>query len=117
MKIPLQITFRGFSTSEALSEAIRAEADKLEEFYDKITSCRVVVEQPHKHQSKGNHFHVRVDITVPGSELVASRDPAEHESFEDPFVAVAESFRAARRMLQTHAEKRRGDVKRHEAAM
>lgn len=113
MKIPLQITYRGLSSSDALSHVIREEADKLEEFYDKITSCRVVVDQPHKHHRKGKHFHVRVDLTVPGNELVAARDPAEHDSHEDPFVAVSDAFRAARRMLQVHVEKRRGDVKRH----
>lgn len=115
MKIPLQITFRGFSSSDALSHVVREEADKLEEFYDRITSCRVVVEQPHRHHRKGKHFHVRIDLTVPGTELVAGRDPAENEGFEDPFVAVAESFRAIRRMLQDWAQKRR-DVKAHGAA-
>ena len=115
MKIPLQITYRGFPSSDALSHVIREEADKLEEFFDRITSCRVVVDQPHTHHRKGKHFHVRVDITVPGQELVAGRDPAEHESFEDPFVAVGESFKAVRAMLQRYAEKRRGDVKNHRA--
>ena len=110
MKIPLQITFRGFSSSDALSHVIREEADKLEEFYDRITSCRVVIEQPHRHHRKGKHFHVRIDLTVPGTELVAGRDPADNEGFEDPFVAVTESFRAARRMLQDWAQRRR-DVK------
>ncbi|MDQ3262265.1 MAG: HPF/RaiA family ribosome-associated protein [Myxococcota bacterium] len=113
MKIPLQITYRGVSSSDALSHVIREEADKLEEFYDKITSCRVVVDQPHKHHRKGKHFLVRVDLTVPGNELVAGKEENDDDSHEDPFVAVAESFRAVRRMLQEHVQKRRGDVKRH----
>lgn len=117
MKIPLQITYRGFSSSEALSHVIREEADKLEEFCDRITSCRVVVEQPHRHHRKGKHFHVRVDVTVPGNELVAGRDPANNESYEDPFVAVAESFTAMRRMLQDYTQRRRGDVKAHSSAV
>ena len=107
MKIPLQITYRGFSSSDALSHVIKEEADKLEEFHDRVTGCRVVVEQPHKRHRKGKHFHVRIDLTVPGSELVVGRDPAEHDQHEDPFVAVTEAFDAMRRMLQEYAAKRR----------
>jgi ribosome-associated translation inhibitor RaiA len=112
VKIPLQITYRGFSSSDALSHVIKEEADKLEEFFDRITGCRVVVEQPHRRHRKGKHFHVRIDLTVPGTELVVGRDPAEHDQYEDPFVAVAEAFTAMRRMLQEYSAKRR-DVKAH----
>jgi ribosome-associated translation inhibitor RaiA len=114
VKIPLQITYRGFSSSDALSHVIKEEADKLEEFHDRVTGCRVVVEQPHRHHRKGKHFHVRIDLTVPGQELVVGRDPAEADRHEDPFVAVTEAFDAMRRMLQDYAAKRR-DVKMHGA--
>jgi ribosome-associated translation inhibitor RaiA len=110
VKIPLQITYRGFSSSDALSHVIKEEADKLEEFHDRVTGCRVVVEQPHKRHRKGKHFHVRIDLTVPGTELVVGRDPAEADQREDPFVAVTDAFDAMRRMLQEYAAKRR-DVK------
>jgi hypothetical protein len=47
MQIPLQITFHGIDHSNALEERIREKALKLEQIYDKITSCRVVVEPHH----------------------------------------------------------------------
>ena len=113
MHFPLQITHRQMETSQALDEHIEAEAEKLERYFDKIISCRVVVEIPHKHQNKGQHFHVVVDLTVPGREIVVGRDPDERVTHEDPYIAVTEAFKATRRQLKTAAQKRRREVKRH----
>ncbi|MDH5573205.1 MAG: HPF/RaiA family ribosome-associated protein [Gammaproteobacteria bacterium] len=114
MKIPLQITFRDFPQSDALEANIREKADKLEEYYDQIISCRVMVEAPHGHHHKGNLFHIRVDITVPGDEIVVSRSPDQHHAHEDAYVAVRDAFNAARRQLQDFAKKQRRHVKTHE---
>ena len=113
MHFPLQITHRQMDSSNALDEHIEAEAEKLERFFDKIISCRVVVEVPHKHHNKGQHFHVTVDLSVPGHELVVGRDPDERVTHEDPYVAVSEAFKAVRRQLKDTAQRRRREVKRH----
>ena len=113
MHFPLQITHRQMETSAALDEHIEAEAEKLERYFDKIISCRVVVELPHRSQNKGQHFHVVVDLTVPGREIIVGRDPDERVTHEDPYVAVTEAFKAARRQLKTAAQRRRREVKRH----
>ncbi len=98
MKLPLQITTRNVSLSEAAEEAIREKASKLETFYDHIMSCRVLVEVPHRHKQHGIAYNVRVDITVPGNEIVVKREPN-----EDLYVAIRDSFDAARRhVLSTH---------------
>ena len=109
MQIPLQITIRGFEHSDALETHIREKADKLDEFFDRIMSCRVVVEVPHKHHHQGKQFNVRIDIGVPGSEIVVNRDHA-----EDVYVALRDAFDAAKRQLEDYARKIRGDVKTHE---
>ncbi len=114
MQQPLQITYRDFPRSDALDADIRDKAAKLEQFYDRIMACRVVVEAPHSHHHKGNLFHIRIDLTVPGSELVVKRAPKEHHAHEDPYVAVRDAFDAARRQLQDYARKQRGKVKSHE---
>lgn len=103
MKRALQITYRGMESSEALSEHIRDEAEKLEQFFDGIVGCHVVVEEPHRHKQQGNAFHVRLDLHVPGREIVVGREPSER-STPDAYVAVAEAFDAARRQLQHYAE-------------
>lgn len=113
MHFPLQITHRQMETSEALDEHIAYEAEKLERYFDKIITCRVVVELPHRHSQKGQHFHVTVDLTVPGREIVVGRSPAEKVTHEDPYVAVTEAFKAVRRQLKTTAQRRRREVKRH----
>jgi ribosomal subunit interface protein len=108
MQIPLQITIRDIEHSDALETHIRDKVSKLEEFFNRIISCRVVVEMPHKHHNQGKHFTVRLDIGVPGSEIVVNRD---HN--EDVYVALRDAFDAAKRQLEDHARKMRGDVKAH----
>jgi ribosomal subunit interface protein len=109
MQIPLQITIRGFEHSDALEQHIRDKAGKLDEFFDRIVSCRVVVEVPHKHHQQGKQFNVRIDIGVPGSEIVVNHDHA-----EDVYVALRDGFDAAKRQLEDYARKIRGDVKTHQ---
>lgn len=116
MDTPLQISYRNFPSSEALDLCIREEVDKLEQFYDHVTSCRVLVEMPHRSKRQGKHFHVRIDVVVPGQELVVGRDPAQKATHEDPYLAVAEAFRAARRKLQAYTHRRWRDSKRRVAA-
>ena len=62
----------------------------------------------HRHKHQGNAFNVRVDLHVPGDEIVINRD-----ANEDPYVALRDAFDAAKRLLMQHAQKIRGDVKHH----
>lgn len=114
MKLPLQITWRNIGQSDAVEAAIRDKAGKLDEFYEHIMSCRVIVEAPHTHHHKGNLFHICLDIKVPDKEIVVRRGPAEHGAHEDIYVAIRDAFDAARRQLQDYARRRRGDVKEHD---
>jgi len=109
MQVPLQITFRNFPRSDAVEARIREKVAKLEEFYSRITSCRVVVEQRDRHHHQGTQFTVRLDIRVPGHELAIDRD-----HHEDIYVAVRDAFDAAARKLEDVARVQRGDVKAHE---
>lgn len=114
MEQPLQITFRNDLHSDALEADIREKAAKLDQFYEKVMACHVMVEAPHGHHHKGNLYHIVIDLTVPGGELVVERGPKEHHAHEDPYVAVRDAFDAARRQLQDYARKQRGKVKSHE---
>jgi ribosome-associated translation inhibitor RaiA len=67
-----------------------------------------VLEAPHRHKHQGKLFSVRLDVTVPGKEIVAN-----HEQHEDMYVALRNAFNAARRQLDAHASIQRGDVKNH----
>lgn len=113
MPIPLQIAFRNLKPSDAIAARIHERTAKLENFYDRIIGCRVTVAALHKPHERGSHFHVRVDVTVPGAELVASRVPDEHHAYTDVYVAIRDAFDAARRQLEDYARTRRGQVKAH----
>jgi ribosome-associated translation inhibitor RaiA len=117
--------------SEAAAARINDEAAKLDEFYRRITSCRVIVEAPHRHHKWGDLFHVRVELGVPGAELVVKHEPSLHTAMQrtdadrwekhlevrpehkDICVAIRDAFKAARRQLQDYARRQRGDVKAH----
>lgn len=131
MIIPLQISFRNMKSSDAVEARVREEVSKLETFYQGIMRCRVVVELPHKHHRKGDLYHVRIDLTVPGAELVVKREPSLHttlrqsdseeesKSYEvdaahkDVFVVIRDAFKEARRQLQDYARRVRGQTKIH----
>src|SRR3990172_13116427 len=107
MQLPMQIVFRNMEPSAAVEAKVRARVDKLEQYYDRIMSCRVVVEQRHRHAHQGNQFHVRIDLKVPNGELVASRDPPEQQAHEDVYVAVRDGFDAIRRQLEDYRSEER----------
>jgi len=109
MELPLQVTSRDFELTEVYKDEISEKAAKLDQFYDRVIRCRVVVETPHRHHHEGKLYNVRIDITVPGSELVIKREPD-----EDLNVAIRNSFDAAYRRLEEFSKKQRGDVKHHE---
>ncbi len=108
MQIPLQITFRNLSGSEALEARIREKAARLESLHPRITSCRVTVEELDRHRHQGKEFRIRVDVSVPEHEIVVDRD---HD--EDIYVALRDAFDAAGRQLQDALRVQRGDVKSH----
>lgn len=138
MQISLQITFRNMPPSEVIETNIREKATKLDSFYNRIMSCRVIVEAPHRHHHKGKAYHVRIDLTVPGGELVINRAPkrlntvklrqalasetdfteshelSKHAAHADVYVAIRDAFNAAGRKLQDYARRQSGAVKLHE---
>jgi ribosomal subunit interface protein len=102
MQVPLQITLRGVESSPALENLIRERANRLEQVYDRITSCRVALETAAASHHGGPVFTARIDVKVPGSELVVNR---EHDS--DAYTAVRHAFEAALRQLEDHARGQR----------
>ncbi len=115
MELEPQIKFRNLNPSPAIEENVRQHLAKLERFHKHIIGCRVTVEAPHKHQHKGQIYQVKIDLTVPGGELLANRASDKDHTHEDVYVAIRDAFHAARRQLEEYSHKRRGDVKSHDA--
>src|SRR3954449_9979935 len=104
MQVPLEISTRWIDLSPPLEAELRKRADRLERHSDRITSCRIAVERPTgNHHQEGGPYRVRVDVTVPGSELVADK------SDEELYAAVRAAFDAAERQVEAWSARRRGD--------
>ncbi len=108
MKVPLEIASRNCDLTDEMEELIAEKAKKLDTFYDGIISCRVMVDVPHRSQRKGVSYNVRIDLTVPGGEVVVKREPN-----EDLHVAIVSAFDVAERRVKEYADKQRGETKVH----
>jgi ribosome-associated translation inhibitor RaiA len=131
MVTPAQISFRHMKPSDAVAARIRAQALKLDRYYGRITSCRVLVEAPHRHHKHGGACHIRIALGLPRGELVIIRAPRLHKApedadaskwakhletgmvYKDVYVSIRDAFKAARRRLEDYARRLRGDVKLH----
>jgi ribosome-associated translation inhibitor RaiA len=51
---------------------------------------------------------VRIDIHVPGEELVVTRDGSKNPAHTDVYVAIRDAFDAAARQLDDHGRKKNG---------
>jgi len=111
MLLPIQVSFRDTLASKAIEANIRKKAEKLEQYFNRISSCRIVVKstQKHKHQKL---YTIRIDVTVPGKEFAVT-----HKKNEDVYIAIRDAFNAIARQLENHARKQRQDVKTHEETL
>jgi ribosome-associated translation inhibitor RaiA len=103
MQTPIKIRFQGTERSEAVEGRVRERVERLERLCDRVTNCRVVIETPHRHQHKGRIFEVRIQLDVPGREIVVDRDGRNDPAHEDVYVALRDAFDAAERRLASFA--------------
>lgn len=114
MAVDFHISFRGMEPSPAAEAQVRRRVEELEQFSDRISACRVVLEAVDRHHQHGRIYHARVDLTVAGGRVVASREPGVNHAHEDLHVAIRDAFDAARRRLQDHMRRLDGQTKQHE---
>ena len=118
MQTPVQISFHGLDSSEAVESRIREKVAKLEHFFDRITSARVVVEKHHSSTAvKDQPFHVSIFLEVPGEELVVTQDPksdAALKDHQDIGIALRDAFATMQRQLRDYVSRMR--QARHVAA-
>ena len=126
MAVQPQIAYRDVEPSPALERLIQAETAKLERFFHGIVSCRVLVEHSHRRHKHGSPYNVRIDLSLPGAELIvkhsddvrpsppASDDepervqkPAEHEGHKEAPLAVRAAFATLTRRLREHVKQLR----------
>ena len=113
MQTQPQVSFDDLPIDEAVRDAALDHVAQLERLTDRITGCHVVVAQPHRHHREGRLYSVRVDLVVPGGEIVVNRDHHLNHAHEDVFVALRDAFDAARRRLEDRVRRMRGVEKIH----
>lgn len=99
MRQPVQVTAQGVELTEREHVTIRSAVRKLEQFFERLVGCRVSVSVPNRFtQAEPIAYNVRIDLTVPGDELVIKRQP--QVKLLD---AIQDAFRVAGRRLQDYA--------------
>ena len=99
-------TFRDMPTSPSLQAAAERWVARLETVCDRIVSCHVTIEKPHRSHHSGTPFQVHLVLSVPGTNIAVS-----NQQNVDAYVALADAFRAARRRLLDHVALQRGFVR------
>jgi cold shock CspA family protein len=115
MQTQAQVSFDDLPVDDRLRDAALEHIDRLEDFCNRITGCHVVIAQPHRHHRLGRLYSVRVDVRVPGGEIVVNRDHHLDHAHEDAYVALRDAFASARRRLEDHVRRMRGVEKPHDS--
>lgn len=92
-----------------------------------ITGCRLRVEVPHRQHQKGKRLHVRIDLNLPGKEIIVKREPAvsprprmrattptTKPPHADLRLVIHEASKAAGRRVQDFARSQQGRIKAHQ---
>jgi hypothetical protein len=127
----VQITYRNLSASAETDAKIHDRVSWLTRYYPRIVGCHVVIEVPHRHHRHGAGVHVRVQVMIPGDDVIVNHEPAvtvgvKEDGAAEPDgekrrtqleidAAVHDAFDVARRQLEEGAQRQR-DVKRHSPA-
>jgi hypothetical protein len=131
MQIAPTITVRGSRRTAELETAVETHLAKLARYCPTLIGARVLVEPAAKRHLNGNRYYVRIELSVPGEDVVITRNaglraavragasPRARKQDElepghrDAKVAIREAFEAARRRLQDVTRRRRGATKVH----
>src|SRR5215216_555375 len=105
VQVPVEIAFHNIPSIPWAEEEIRARVGKLEKIYDRLVACRVRVDQRANNSSRNIPPVVRIEMGVPGKDLVVSHEPdyLQHK-FQSPDLhnAINEAFRIAEDQLSEY---------------
>jgi ribosomal subunit interface protein len=122
MQIPAEIAFHNIESSDGIEDVIRDHIARLERIYERMTSCRVRVDQRNQNSSGTIPPVVHIEIAVPGGGDIVVAHEAGHlqRKFQAPDLrnAINEAFRIAEQRLAKYKDKRtdRTSAETHEAA-
>jgi cold shock CspA family protein/ribosome-associated translation inhibitor RaiA len=115
MQVPLELAFHNLEHSDWAETEIRARVADLERICDRLTSCRVHVDQRANNNAGTIPPVVHIELSIPGrKDVVVSHEP-DHlmRKYQRPDLhkAINEAFRIAERQLLDIKEQRDGRTK------
>ena len=114
MMIPLELHLSDVPDPDRITAVIHEGAGKLDRIYRRLTSCRVAIERPQRHQEVGNPYRVRINLTVPHKhELVVKRESSKGDMHDSLETVVKDAFNSAARRLEKLSDQQKGQVKPH----
>jgi len=117
METPAEIIWHSMDPKPRIAKKIEERIARLEKFFGRIVSCRVVIEAAHQRHRKGNQYEVRVDVGIPGGELSINRRPGDDEAHFDLKVTIRDAFDAMERQLRRWKEEHSGRPAGQEAPL
>ena len=103
MQIPAEISFHNIAKKDWAEKEIRDHIADLERIFDRLTSCRVRVEQRANKNSGAIPPVVHIELGIPGSkDIVVAQEPDRlQRKFQTPDLrnAINEAFRVAKKQL------------------
>jgi len=115
MQVPLEITFHNIDSSASAEEQIRSHVADLERIFERMTSCRVRVDQRARNSHDTIPPVVHLEVGVPGHrDVIVSYEPDHlQRKFQQPDLrqAINEAFRIAERQLLDIKEQLSGRTK------
>jgi len=115
MQTPVEIDFQGLKGTEQLRACVLKHIAVLEERFGRITACRVVIKAPSERHRTGGACEITIRLSLPqGREVDIGRSEKADERYADATVALNDAFKRARRRLQDHARRMRGQIKSHD---
>jgi cold shock CspA family protein/ribosome-associated translation inhibitor RaiA len=103
MQAPIEIAFHNIEKADWAEDAIRDHVARLEQMFDRLTTCRVRVDQRANNANNTIPPVVRIELSVPGHrDIVVAHEPDHlQRKFQAPDLhnAINEAFRIAERRL------------------
>jgi putative sigma-54 modulation protein len=106
MDTSVEVHFHGIEKSAAIDARVREKIAKLAKHFDRMTSCRVVVDVPNRSPQKPKVYQVKIEIGVPGRRpIVVKHDREGSHATEELGLALRDAFGAALRRLDDTSSK------------
>ena len=102
----IEISYTDFPATESLNQIINDKIETLEKVYSRISHCKVVVSSPHRHH-KNKIYHVQIQLSVPGADLVVNREAEKNQAHTDVYIAIRDAFKAARKQLVSYLQRKK----------